>query len=60
MLGILEQSDQEVLQDQIVSLIEQLPRDIMERQTKEKCSFDTDILLGGYMNVLNNLLRRFP
>ena len=59
-LGVLEQQDLEVLRNSVEDLIVQLPRDIIERPTKEKCSSDTDLLLGGFMNILNNLLRRFP
>ena len=59
-LEVLEQKDLEALQSQVLHLIEQLPKDIIERQTKEVGSSDTDILLGGLMNVLMHLLRRFP
>lgn len=59
-LAVLEPRDLEALQAQVIGLIEQLPIDIMQRPTKEIGSSDTDILLGGLMNVLINLLRRFP
>ena len=59
-LAVLEPKDLETLHAQVIGLIEQIPRDIMQRPTKEIGSSDTDILLGGLMNVLTNLLRRFP
>jgi hypothetical protein len=59
-LELLEPKDLHALNSQILGLINQLPKDIMERTTKEIGSSDTDILLGGLINVLTRLLQRFP
>ena len=49
-----------MLQSQVIYLIEQLPKDIIQRPIKEIGSNDHDMLLGGLMGVLNILLQRFP
>lgn len=49
-----------MLHSKILFLIEQLPKDIIERSIKEIGSNDHDVLLGGLMGVLNQLLQRFP
>ena len=59
-MEFLEPKDLQALNSQILNLIDQLPKDIIKRPTNEVGSSDTDILLGGLMNVLIRILQRFP
>jgi len=47
-------------ESQIVPLIQQLPIDIIERPVKEIGLTDHDMLLGGLMGLLIQLLQLFP
>jgi len=59
-MSVLQPKDLEVLQTEILFLMEQLPRDITERPTREIGINDYDVLLFGLMNMMMILLQRFP
>ena len=59
-LEVLNEGDLVILKAQVVDLIEKLPREIIDRPTKEVGSSDYDLLLNGLLNFLIRLLQRFP